>query len=55
MDVLREAMNSVCYFYDIDFCDPEERQEAVAGEELADSVDIVVCKPPYYVIRQSEF
>lgn len=52
--MLREAINSVCYIYDADFCDLEELHQAGAEEELAKWVYFVLCARTYNVKRQSE-
>lgn len=39
MEMLRKTMNSACYIYVADFRDLVELHEAIAGKELAESVD----------------
>lgn len=54
MEVLSEAINSVYYIYDADIQDLEKLHEVGAGEELAELVDVLLCKPPYNVSRQTK-
>lgn len=42
LKMLSKAMNSVWYLYDINLCDLEELHEAVAEEDLAVLVDLLV-------------
>lgn len=54
MSVLGKAMYSVCYMYDTDVCGLEELNEAGAGGEPVDSVEVLLCDPHYNLRRQSE-
>lgn len=54
MELLKEAMNLVSYLYGPDVCDLKELHKAGFGEELVESVDYVLCDPPYNATCQSE-
>lgn len=54
MEVLSDAKNLVCYKYDADFRNLEGFHVASSGEELAESVDVLLSDPPYNVGHLSE-
>lgn len=49
MGVSSEAVNSVCFTYYADFRALDELQKAGAREEVAESVVVLLCDPPYNV------
>lgn len=53
-EVLSRAMDSVYYIYHADFDNFEKYHKDGAGEELAESVDFLLCDPLYNTRCQSE-
>lgn len=54
MEVISEAMKSVCNAYGANLHDFKELYEAVTGEELAQLFHFLLCKPSDDVKRQGE-
>lgn len=52
--LLSETMNSVCYIHDTDSRDLEELRETGGGEEVAESLNFLLCNPFYNIRRQSQ-
>lgn len=54
IQLLSEAVNSVCYIYDTDFRSNEELHETGIREGVVETVDSLLCDAPYNVRRQCE-
>lgn len=50
-EVLGKAINSVCYVFGGAFRDDKELHKAGVGKELEESVDLLICDPPYNLRR----
>lgn len=54
MAVLNETIDSVCHTQASNFWDREKLQKESTREELAESVDFLLCHSPYILRCQSE-
>lgn len=53
MMVSSEAMNSVCYLCNAFCCDLEELHDTGTVEEVVETIELLLCEPPYNVKRRS--